>query len=225
MKHTRVWRAACQAIREGWYCNPCTRSRRYGPGLAFLVLGCDLVLVWCVGCGVSAAGILQPGYPITWRNDSGVLDGRDQNRDLVGGFYDGGSNIKYHFPMAYTITMLSWALLEYEGVYQMWGMDTEMADLIQWGVDYLLKARYENLYFTQVSATTPDTPPCLPPLTLLLPFKLYLYRNGCTILYYTGPGLMYCTVLHLTSHTWSPDSSRVPASCHKSEVSCETRKQ
>lgn len=100
------------------------------------------------------SGKLPEGYPITWRNDSGLLDGQDQNRDLQGGFYDGGSNIKYHFPMAYTVTMLSWALLEYEGVYQMWGMDNEMADLIQWGVDYLLKAKYEDLYFTQIG--TPE---------------------------------------------------------------------
>ena len=97
-----------------------------------------------------AAGHLPADYPITWRNDSGLYDGQDQNRNLTGGFYDGGGSIKYTFPMAYSITMLSWSVIEYQQAF----IDTNTIDqaisLIQWGVDYLLKAKYQNIIFAQV---------------------------------------------------------------------------
>ena len=97
-----------------------------------------------------AAGHLPADYPITWRNHSGLYDGQDQNRNLTGGFYDGGGSIKYTFPMAYSITMLSWSVIEYQQAF----IDTNTIDqaisLIQWGVDYLLKAKYQNIIFAQV---------------------------------------------------------------------------
>lgn len=100
------------------------------------------------------SGRLPDGYPITWRNDSGLADGEDQNRDLSGGFFVGGNNIKHNFPMAYTVTMLSWALIEYEGTFRMVNMNNEMAELIEWGVEYLLKTRFQDVIFAQVG--TPD---------------------------------------------------------------------
>ncbi|CAI5466734.1 unnamed protein product [Closterium sp. Yama58-4] len=100
------------------------------------------------------SGKLDPDFPVTWRSDSGLQDGRDQNRDLRGGYYIGGSNIKYHFPMAYTVTMLCWALLEYESVFRLVNMHNEMAELIDWGVQYILRTRYEDLIFAQVG--TPE---------------------------------------------------------------------
>ncbi|CAI5969471.1 unnamed protein product [Closterium sp. NIES-65] len=100
------------------------------------------------------SGKLPPGYPITWRNNSGMRDGQDQNRDLRGGYYIGGSNIKYHFPLAYTVTMLCWSLLEYESVYRLVNMHNEMAELIDWGVQYILASRYQELIFAQVG--TPE---------------------------------------------------------------------
>ena len=98
----------------------------------------------------STAGRLPSTYPITWRNDSGLWDGQDQNRNLSGGYYIGGGNVKYHFPMAWTVTMLSWALLEYESVFRMVNMQNEMAQLIDWGVQYILESRYEDIIFAQV---------------------------------------------------------------------------
>ncbi|CAI5465268.1 unnamed protein product [Closterium sp. Yama58-4] len=100
------------------------------------------------------SGKLPPDYPITWRNNSGMRDGQDQNRDLRGGYYIGGSNIKYHFPLAYTVTMLCWSLLEYESVYRLVNMHNEMAELIDWGVQYILASRYQDLIFAQVG--TPE---------------------------------------------------------------------
>ena len=33
--------------------------------------------------------------------------------DLVGGYYDAGDNVKFGLPMAFTVTMMSWSILEY----------------------------------------------------------------------------------------------------------------
>ncbi|GKV41480.1 hypothetical protein SLEP1_g49007 [Rubroshorea leprosula] len=50
---------------------------------------------------------------IGWRGDSGLLDGEDANLDLSNGMFDAGDLIKFGFPMAFTATVLSWAILEY----------------------------------------------------------------------------------------------------------------
>ena len=33
--------------------------------------------------------------------------------DLVGGYYDAGDHVKFGLPMAFTVTMLSWSVIEY----------------------------------------------------------------------------------------------------------------
>ncbi|KAJ0674241.1 putative cellulase [Helianthus annuus] len=34
--------------------------------------------------------------------------------DLVGGYYDAGDHVKFGLPMAFTVTMLSWCVIEYD---------------------------------------------------------------------------------------------------------------
>lgn len=79
------------------------------------------------------AGKLPVGNNISWRGDSGLKDG------IVGGYYDGGDAIKYHFPMSFAITMLSWSTLEYERKYRAAGEFEHVTELIRWGTDYLLR--------------------------------------------------------------------------------------
>ena len=58
--------------------------------------------------------------------------------DLSGGYYDAGDNIKFGFPMAFTTTMLSWSVIDFEK-----SMETELGNAlkaVRWGTDYLLKA-------------------------------------------------------------------------------------
>ena len=57
---------------------------------------------------------------------------------LVGGYYDAGDNIKFHFPMSFAMTMLSWSAIEYEQKYRAIGEYDHIRDLIKWGTDYLL---------------------------------------------------------------------------------------
>ncbi|GLJ16176.1 hypothetical protein SUGI_0270130 [Cryptomeria japonica] len=78
---------------------------------------------------------------VEFRGDSGLQDGHFRNKevDLVGGYYDSGNNIKFGFPTAYTITLISWSVLEYREKYEAAGELDHVKDIIQWGTDYLLK--------------------------------------------------------------------------------------
>ncbi|KAH9315459.1 hypothetical protein KI387_024086, partial [Taxus chinensis] len=57
---------------------------------------------------------------IEFRGDSGLEDGHfeDIQVDLTGGYYDSGNNIKFGFPTAYTITLISWSVIEYSDKYE-----------------------------------------------------------------------------------------------------------
>lgn len=70
-----------------------------------------------------------------------MQDGNTSNpaADLKGGFYDSGKNIKFSFPTAYTITLLSWTVIEYHDKYDSIGELDHVKDIIRWGSDYLLK--------------------------------------------------------------------------------------
>ncbi|KAI3713780.1 hypothetical protein L1987_72366 [Smallanthus sonchifolius] len=63
------------------------------------------------------SGKLPKNNGIKWRGDSGLQDGSDATDvkgGLVGGYYDAGDNTKFHFPMSFAMTMLSWSVIEYE---------------------------------------------------------------------------------------------------------------
>ncbi|KAJ6423822.1 hypothetical protein OIU84_024738 [Salix udensis] len=59
------------------------------------------------------SGRLPYNQRVVWRHHSGLTDGLEQGVDLVGGYYDAGDNVKFGLPMAFTITMLSWSVIEY----------------------------------------------------------------------------------------------------------------
>ncbi|KAK3152154.1 hypothetical protein QOZ80_2BG0155150 [Eleusine coracana subsp. coracana] len=85
------------------------------------------------------SGRLPYNQRVRWRGHSGLTDGLEQGVDLVGGYYDAGDHVKFGLPMAFTITMLSWGVLEY-------GAGDEAEELrhalqaIKWGTDYFIKA-------------------------------------------------------------------------------------
>eukprot|EP00253_Pinus_taeda_P030468 PITA_30468 len=101
------------------------------------------------------SGVLPPNQRLTWRKDSAVTDGFDQNVDLVGGYYDAGDNIKFGFPMAFTTTMLAWSVLEFG---DLMGEELENAkSAIRWATDYLLKATAQpGKIFVQVGDPNSD---------------------------------------------------------------------
>ncbi|KAK4709786.1 hypothetical protein R3W88_004299 [Solanum pinnatisectum] len=97
------------------------------------------------------SGKLPPNQRVKWRGDSGLKDGFLQGVNLVGGYYDAGDHVKFGLPMAYSLTMLGWSVVDYR---------KEIADLnqmgntlaaIKWGTDYFIKAHTQpNILWAQV---------------------------------------------------------------------------
>ncbi|EPS69947.1 hypothetical protein M569_04812, partial [Genlisea aurea] len=89
------------------------------------------------------SGKLPLNQRLGWRSDSALRDGADAGVDLVGGYYDAGDNVKFGFPMAFTVTMLSWSALEFRRRLEAGKeLDNALA-AIKWGTDYLVKAHAE----------------------------------------------------------------------------------
>jgi len=66
--------------------------------------------------------------------------------NLVGGYYDAGDNVKFGWPMSFTVSLLSWAAVEYE---------TEISSVNQ--IDYLRRAIRWGTNFILQSHTSPTT--------------------------------------------------------------------
>ncbi|KAL5199714.1 hypothetical protein ABZP36_020917 [Zizania latifolia] len=86
------------------------------------------------------SGRLPHGQRVAWRDHSGLTDGLEQGVDLVGGYYDAGDHVKFGLPMAFTVTMLSWSLLEYGDDVSAAGELAHALESIKWGTDYFIKA-------------------------------------------------------------------------------------
>ncbi|KAL5982626.1 hypothetical protein ACLOJK_016701 [Asimina triloba] len=87
------------------------------------------------------SGPLLNNQSVSFRSDSGLHDGNSSDGvvDLVGGFYDSGNNIKFGFPTAYTVTLLSWSVIEYQHKYADINELDHVKDIIRWGSVYLNK--------------------------------------------------------------------------------------
>ncbi|GJM94886.1 hypothetical protein PR202_ga11569 [Eleusine coracana subsp. coracana] len=89
------------------------------------------------------SGRLPPNQRVTWRESSGLFDGKANGVDLVGGYYDAGDNVKFGLPMAFTVTMMSWGILEYGKQMSAAGELQNAMDAVKWGTDYFIKAHPE----------------------------------------------------------------------------------
>lgn len=87
---------------------------------------------------------------------------------MSGGYYDAGDNVKYQLPMAFTITVLSWGVLEYAQELQSAAQLQFALRNIIWGTDYFLKAiAGPTQLFVQVSPSARqlfqfNSSPCFP---------------------------------------------------------------
>ncbi|KAJ4755170.1 Endoglucanase [Rhynchospora pubera] len=97
------------------------------------------------------SGHLPYNQRVMWRGHSGLTDGLEQGVDLVGGYYDAGDHVKFGLPMAFTITMLSWSILEYGAEVKNMGEYGHALEAIKWGTDYFIKAHTQpNELWVQV---------------------------------------------------------------------------
>ncbi|XP_047942976.1 endoglucanase 13-like [Salvia hispanica] len=86
------------------------------------------------------SGKLPSNQRVKWRGDSGLNDGKADGVDLVGGYYDAGDNVKFGLPMAYTVTMLAWSVVEFGPQFEARHELSNALQAIKWGTDYLIKA-------------------------------------------------------------------------------------
>lgn len=97
---------------------------------------------------------------ISWRGDSALDDGKDAKVDLSKGLYDAGDHMKFGFPMAFTATILSWAILEYGDQMAVVNQLEPAQDNLKWITDYLIKAHpRDNVLYIQVFPS-PSFPNC-----------------------------------------------------------------
>ncbi|RZC53478.1 hypothetical protein C5167_012317 [Papaver somniferum] len=103
------------------------------------------------------SGILPPNQRVTWRDNSALEDGQQAQVDLVGGYYDAGDNVKFGFPMAFTITMLSWSVVDFGKYLSAQDELTHALEAIKWGTDYLIKASpYDGILYGEVGEGSTD---------------------------------------------------------------------
>ncbi|MGD1922474.1 MAG: glycoside hydrolase family 9 protein [Pleurocapsa sp.] len=86
------------------------------------------------------AGDLPEWNRIPWRDDATLEDGADVGVDLSGGWLDAGDNVKFNFPMAYTVTTLAWGGIEYYDAYLRSQQLDDLSQNIRWVTDYLLNS-------------------------------------------------------------------------------------
>ena len=84
------------------------------------------------------SGYLPGDQRLSWRQNSGLSDGYAETRELTGGYYDAGDNVKFGFPMAFTTTMVAWSVVEFGDLMPPGELRNALVAL-RWATDYLLK--------------------------------------------------------------------------------------
>lgn len=103
------------------------------------------------------SGKLPASNRIPWRGDSALKDGQDHGVDLTGGYYDAGDHVKFAFPMASAMTLLSWGGIEYPKGYARSGQWNQLLQTVRWGTDWLMKAHTaRNELYVQVGEPESD---------------------------------------------------------------------
>jgi hypothetical protein len=94
---------------------------------------------------------------ISWRGNSAINDGESVNLDLSKGMYDAGDHMKFGFPMAFTATVLSWAILEYGDQMNAINQLDSAQDSLRWMTDYFVSAHPSpNVLYIQVGDPQTD---------------------------------------------------------------------
>jgi endoglucanase len=97
------------------------------------------------------SGQLPASNRVSWRGPSCLNDGKDAGHDLTGGWFDAGDHVKFNFPMAFSVTMLSWGIVENRAAYEKSGQLAQLLANIRFTTDYLIKCHTApNEFYGQV---------------------------------------------------------------------------
>ncbi|KAL2543688.1 Endoglucanase 20 [Forsythia ovata] len=103
------------------------------------------------------SGKLPANQSVKWRGDSALSDGKLENVKLTGGYYDAGDNVKFGWPMAFSISLLSWAATEYQTEISSANQLRDLRGAIRWGTNFLLQAHTSSTtLYTQVGDADRD---------------------------------------------------------------------
>ncbi|CAN0910429.1 unnamed protein product [Linum grandiflorum] len=103
------------------------------------------------------SGKLPASQRVKWRGDSALNDGQSDHVNLAGGYYDAGDNVKFGWTMAYTVTLLSWAAVEYRQEITSAGKMDSLRHSIRWATDFLLQSHTSSTtFYTQVGDGNAD---------------------------------------------------------------------
>ncbi|PON39900.1 Glycoside hydrolase [Parasponia andersonii] len=103
------------------------------------------------------SGKLPGNQRVSWRGNSALSDGKPEDVNLVGGYYDAGDNVKFGWPMAFSVSLLSWAAVEYRAEISSANQLDYLLRAIRWGSDFLLKAHTSpTTLYTQVGDGNAD---------------------------------------------------------------------
>lgn len=94
----------------------------------------------------------KPGWSrVEWRGPSGMTD------SIPGGWYDSGNPMKFGLPMAYSASMLGWAMYEYRQIFQYSGQDMVLKNNLKFILDYFVKCDQGGRLVYQVGDTATAT--------------------------------------------------------------------
>ncbi len=97
------------------------------------------------------SGPLPAWNRVQWRGPSCTHDGSDVGKDLTGGWHDAGDHVKFNFPMAYSVTMLCWGIVENRDAYEKSGQLVYLLNNIRFTADYLMRCHTTpNEFYGQV---------------------------------------------------------------------------
>ncbi|KAL8170674.1 hypothetical protein V2J09_022478 [Rumex salicifolius] len=103
------------------------------------------------------SGKLPRSQRAKWRANSALSDGKPENVKLVGGYYDAGDNVKFVWPMAYSVSLLGWAAIEYEKAVTSARQMGYLREAIRWGSDFISRAHTSpTTLYTQVGDGNSD---------------------------------------------------------------------
>lgn len=103
------------------------------------------------------SGKLPNTQRVNWRGDSALSDGNPDNVNLRGGYYDAGDNVKFGWPMAYSVSLLSWAAIDYQKEISSANQLSYLQAAIRWGADFVLKSHTSSTtFYTQVGEGNKD---------------------------------------------------------------------
>lgn len=103
------------------------------------------------------SGVLPASNRIPWRGNAMMLDLGPLKENLSKGYFDAGDHVKFTFPMAFSMTLLSWGLLQYWETYESIGELDYAIEQVMWGADWLLKANPRpNVLFAVVGDPAVD---------------------------------------------------------------------